>query len=989
MNTIGAIRFDFDMQDEGFARRLYARWEQFFPYNVERIADEVLSKYKLKMKNEELRIDQLELDLGSVSAEELDRQFPVRFGEKLEEALTQCLYHAETQQNVKRIPQKENIFQLLCEFLLHGTLSWNASEEYRDIHKLFLKVLQEKGKELKQFLQAYGHYTSLQQRLVYQLNDPELEKGVHLLTPEAGNFIIGYVHFLRAKYNDMEKLQTTGSHYRNAVWLVVYAYLLTQRSSYFDKKSFITQTILQLAAKHNLSYDSLLTLLTHELEVFQKKLTIPLELFQLLASLRKELSEKRLKESFIDAAKFYKTLYQSIKKELDKQVSESGREGLIHILANPYTCRMFLQQLSEPEIIRLIPVVIPNESDFVIKVAKVIDNGNLSNIVRHKLSTLNSPLSTLKWQIIFPILLEKRGTRFNRKQFVRAVLQQMAAHYNLEFSLLMESFLRQSELLTQTDNELKSIFAELERELGMEESLSERTQMTQIFADRKQIEILYPLHYQKYKNPRSSASSAFKIPFSIDKNFQLSVKQFLQRLSDNSFRKKIIDQTREPQRYRLVQLMYPKEQEFIISYIKSLDKLHEHSSLEAKAGGDFSSVKWMFLFTVLSEMPGDSFNRCSFVGRVLQQVAAHYNLTYFDLLLYFHQEKTGIQLPFHLEQLLDELYQEEKEHWLEMILRDGQETVNYQYLACFKGIDTTFVKAFLRTLDGYHDKGSLQGKTSGRLNELKWRFIFEVLLASQTIAFNKKQFVRCALAKMAAHYQLSLYELLAYLKEISAVSGNAYSKEVEKIIQDLYREQEEQRTSSTQKKPADKNTIYKKETDNTIELTDEETNPVYIHNAGVALITPYLPKLFNMLDLTENNKFKNNEAQIRAIYLIQFIVFGTTDFPEHEMTLNKLLTGFKSGTPLPRHIEPTEKEIETINSMLNAALQHWSKLKNKSISVLREGFLQREGKLEEKEDFYQLTVEEKSYDMLLDSCPWNFRTIRFPWMKKITQIKWR
>ncbi|MCD8263455.1 MAG: hypothetical protein LUD02_04235 [Tannerellaceae bacterium] len=52
-------------------------------------------------------------------------------------------------------------------------------------------------------------------------------------------------------------------------------------------------------------------------------------------------------------------------------------------------------------------------------------------------------------------------------------------------------------------------------------------------------------------------------------------------------------------------------------------------------------------------------------------------------------------------------------------------------------------------------------------------------------------------------------------------------------------------------------------------------------------------------------------------------------------------------------------------------------------------FLQREGCLEEKEDKYQLKVEVKSYDILLDSIPWNFHTINYSWMEKPLFVNWR
>lgn len=74
---------------------------------------------------------------------------------------------------------------------------------------------------------------------------------------------------------------------------------------------------------------------------------------------------------------------------------------------------------------------------------------------------------------------------------------------------------------------------------------------------------------------------------------------------------------------------------------------------------------------------------------------------------------------------------------------------------------------------------------------------------------------------------------------------------------------------------------------------------------------------------------------------------------------------------------------------MNGVLQNWNKLKNSSIATLREVFPRRDGKLEEKEDEFHLTVEEKDFDMLIDNIPWNFKMIGMPWMEKLITVKWR
>lgn len=280
------------MQNEDFARELYARWEAFFSANVERIADELLSKYD--QAGYIVEIDRLVVDLESISEADFDEHFPLRFREKLEEALLQELQGLEYPHNpqpsdtTRKIPQHTYRFDLLTYFLLHGRLFWNASVEYKDIRRLFLRVVQESGEQLKQFLLTYGHYTSLRERLVYQLGDAELEKGIELLAPAQATFICAYVRLLILKYDKIEQPPLKQADFRSAVWLIVYTYLLDNRGSCFDKKSFLAQTILQLAARNNLSYDALLRIITAELETFYKSLLIPDDLFRMLEELRVE-----------------------------------------------------------------------------------------------------------------------------------------------------------------------------------------------------------------------------------------------------------------------------------------------------------------------------------------------------------------------------------------------------------------------------------------------------------------------------------------------------------------------------------------------------------------------------------------------------------------------------------------------------------------------------------------------------------------------------
>jgi hypothetical protein len=73
---------------------------------------------------------------------------------------------------------------------------------------------------------------------------------------------------------------------------------------------------------------------------------------------------------------------------------------------------------------------------------------------------------------------------------------------------------------------------------------------------------------------------------------------------------------------------------------------------------------------------------------------------------------------------------------------------------------------------------------------------------------------------------------------------------------------------------------------------------------------------------------------------------------------------------------------------LTAAIQHWSVLKNTSISGLRSSFLQREGLLLETDQGWLLRVERKVYDLLLEQLPWGIGMLQLAWMRKPLRVNW-
>ena len=170
--------------------------------------------------------------------------------------------------------------------------------------------------------------------------------------------------------------------------------------------------------------------------------------------------------------------------------------------------------------------------------------------------------------------------------------------------------------------------------------------------------------------------------------------------------------------------------------------------------------------------------------------------------------------------------------------------------------------------------------------------------------------------------------------------------------------------------------------------------PEYISvtNAGLCLLTPWVIRLLSMLDLlTEDKKdLKDMDARIRAIFILQRLVTAEQrEYKESDLAFNRVLVACPFNVPLPKRLELTDKEIETVESMLAGVKANWSKMENTSIGGFQRSFIEREGQLEQRENKWVLTVEDKAYDILLDSLPWSYKMIRFPWLKKPISVSWR
>ena len=173
------------------------------------------------------------------------------------------------------------------------------------------------------------------------------------------------------------------------------------------------------------------------------------------------------------------------------------------------------------------------------------------------------------------------------------------------------------------------------------------------------------------------------------------------------------------------------------------------------------------------------------------------------------------------------------------------------------------------------------------------------------------------------------------------------------------------------------------------DLNQVDSDTIVIQNAGLILLWPFFFRLFDKCGLLIDKKFKDDQAVQKGVLMMQYLVTGSLKINENELVLNKILCGVAQRTPIDVTIEIDNVEIEMCDSLLKGVLQNWEKLNNSSIATLRETFLKREGILTPNELDFKLDIVKETFDMLLETIPWNISIVQTTFMENRINVDWK
>lgn len=611
-------------------------------------------------------------------------------------------------------------------------------------------------------------------------------------------------------------------------------------------------------------------------------------------------------------------------------VRASEQERLRRLLVHPASCRKLLAQLGKQEIIRVAEILFPAESPFIIAYSEALDRAEQRGMLEGK---AGSNFERVKWEFIFLVSLY---SSFNKRVFVLAVLRQLAAHYGLEVNELLKFFYRE---LQQEERYLAPDVAAILAALWQEVEQRRLQPDSRLAALLKELPPLFGSE-EAIKEAAGKGLQTAALTGDSGVSLVLRLLPFY--------------------RLRSVEAFFRRN----AATIKTLLATPTEGRLQLLRRMTLAPGMLAFLRQVYATDP-------EFLAAIAMTLPDNRAFSLFSALS-GTQEET--------EQLIRYLLEEETEslrlHW--HTHPDDQKRFAELLVRCAPVVQWSWISRM----------GTVAvRKVADEVLLLEKRLPFRLdkkLLAAVLIRFTTTAWGNASLPRLFAELYNEVFRSLdegrrRQLAEVAQEYAPWFPGLKEALGKVRYL------PAGAMGKVSDKRQA------STAEAKESRKKDflIPVKNAGLVLVTPWLPLLFGRLGLTEENKFRDDEARIRAIFLLQLLYLPdpSAEHEEHELYLNKLLTGCPDDMPLPRSVACGAEEQKTLWSMVEAILRQWKPAM--SAGGFCGSFICRAGYLQEEEKNWQLRVVPRAYDVLLESFPAPINIIKTPWMEKHLAVTWK
>lgn len=257
----------------------------------------IINRLSYKFADEQdILIESLHLDLGSINQENLERELPYLF----EQALNNYLENWKILNPEQLESEDSTRLHPLIFYLFQGVFPWYASQGI-----VFTSAWRKQIKSKEFIIEIYKYdWTSRAIKRLVQIGFESLLKDtLKALVPSESSFILSYHEELLSQYESKELLRSESKKsFHLIIWEFTLQYVLRAKGSRFSRKQFIISQLERLAIHYNLQIAFLFQMFYEGIEELSKKQSSYNELYSILIELSTDfnksglLNKKRLEE---------------------------------------------------------------------------------------------------------------------------------------------------------------------------------------------------------------------------------------------------------------------------------------------------------------------------------------------------------------------------------------------------------------------------------------------------------------------------------------------------------------------------------------------------------------------------------------------------------------------------------------------------------------------------------------------------------------------
>jgi hypothetical protein len=930
------------------------------------------------------------------------------------------------------LPELSDNLELLRYFLTFGSFPWWAVySDKQSLEQTLMIMLNTKPKTMAVLLRNIGQKQYSRRLIVKSFNEEVLLAIIKILEPEQVEFIADYV--TEAKENNKKdsiiKVQTL--ELNEAIWEFVLEYLLVDRGSDFNRQMFLESNIRNLANRFNVNFSELLVFLVQNIGVRHYASNRHISLIRDLTALyeiRVEKSEKTLSieilnkikqqaPEIIESKSLRDILYywlklghypwwaaekysnSAISQLIEQLFRESPAEAIVFIKfagQSLGTRTRILNQVSNTLLFKIFRLL-PDGNKAVRYIDRIISifTGNTSTPFLEQNMMERITLASL-WDMYIKTYYES----FKPADFLTSFMINLSFSKDLSINNL-KLFLNSLVLDQQIRTQINKVIRYLE-ENGFRTSLDSAGNLLPSWSKLPEIELIITQQLRS-DDPKNELlnfdmvinEASFILRYFLQFNKLPSKYKQSSEVSVNSFLKQLLLFLHKNNPADLDRIIFSEKYD-VQNVFRLYDIFRLSNSIEENVIKVFLAAKFeKNILLLIRQKSGIGLNENNLI-QLLENLTRNQipeNKNILRLLLkstsvssYLAQFLSDSFVHEMLELEITNTTQVSEEirdlnNWLSSIINDS--------------LDKENIKLFIRSFNLMLLGGIINAETINSyfilfmefLNDNNYQLSLKIRLSIRqhlkSSLVNNGLIIKLIpeLEKFVSRSEIFESKFKDLKDELKLAERKAFEKLLNLNPEDSKEDELRQLKEEIQEQQQDEHKKSAKEI-----LSDQDS--IYIHNAGLVILHPFLSTYFNRLNMIKDGDFINSEFRHRAVHLLQYLAFGTEKNEEHELVLNKILCNIPIDEPIISEIVMTELEKTVSAELLNAVLVQWDKLKNTSAESFQASFMQRDGALSRIEENWNLKVETRGYDVLLNTLPWGLGMIKTPWMTEFIYVEW-